>query len=142
MYDRLSQFWDRVQGSLFPQLEEELPPLTQKQQQAIAILEMIRIEQAVGRFSCWRGRPQKSRAALARTFVIRAVYNMPTTRMLIERMHSDISLRRICGWEQRSHIPDESTFSRVFAEFAESKLPKLVDDTLISNLYETWTLYI
>ena len=136
MYDRLSQFWDRVQGSLFPQLEEELPPLTQKQQQAIAILEMIRIEQAVGRFSCWRGRPQKSRAALARAFVIKAVYNMPTTRMLIERMHSDISLRRICGWEQRSHIPDESTFSRVFAEFAESKLPKLVHDTLISKLYE------
>ena len=52
MQGRLSQLWERIQGALFPQLEEEFPPLTQKQQQAIAILEMVRIEQVVGRFSC------------------------------------------------------------------------------------------
>ena len=136
MFNTLSSYWNRIQGSLFPQLEEELPPLTQKQQQAIAILEMVRIEQAVERFSSWRGRPQKSRAALARAFIVKAVYNMPTTRMLIERMHSDISLRRICGWERISEIPDESTFSRAFAEFAESELPRLVHDALVSKLYE------
>lgn len=137
MFDSLSRFWDRVQGSLFPQLEEELPPLTEKQQQLVAILEVTRIERAVAKlYTGWLGRPPKDRAALARAFVAKSVFNMTTTRALIDRLKSDISLRRICGWERRSEIPNESTFSRAFAEFAESELPKLVHDVLISKVYE------
>jgi hypothetical protein len=34
----LSQYWSKIQGSLFPYLEEELDLLTQKQQQLITIL--------------------------------------------------------------------------------------------------------
>ncbi len=45
---------------------------------------------------------------------------MPTTRMLIERLESDIKIRRICGWERKSDIPGESTFSRAFAEFSNN----------------------
>ena len=136
MFERLSYFWERIQGSLFPQLEEELCPLTEKQQQLVAILEVIRIEQHLTVLTGLVGRPPKSRSPLARAFVVKAVYNMPTTRMLIERLQSDISLRRICGWERRSEIPDESTFSRAFAEFATSELPKLVHNALISKVYE------
>jgi hypothetical protein len=40
----LSQYWANIQGSLFPWLEEELDFLTEKQQQLIAILELVRIE--------------------------------------------------------------------------------------------------
>lgn len=61
---------------------------------------------------------------------------MTTTRALIERLKSDPSLCRICGWERRSQIPEESTFSRAFTEFAISDLPKLVHNVLITTVYE------
>jgi len=136
MFKTLSRFWDRIQGSLFPELEEELGPLTEKQQQLISTLEVIRIEQYLPQYFGCVGRPQKYRSAIARAFVAKAVYNMPTTRILIDRLQSDISFRRICGWENRNKIPDESTFSRAFAEFATAELLKLVHDTLISKAYE------
>jgi hypothetical protein len=136
MFDRLSQFWNRIQGSLFPFLEEELPPLTEKQQQLVSILELVRIERFFARYFSCVGRPPKERAPIARAFVAKAVYNIPTTRMLIERLQSDFSLCRICGWERRSQIPNESTFSRAFAGFANSELPTLVHDALVQKVFE------
>lgn len=53
--------------------------------------------------------------------------------MLIERLQSDKNLRRLCGWENRKHIPSESTFSRAFAEFAQMALPTQVHDALIKK---------
>jgi DDE family transposase/transposase-like protein DUF772 len=133
----ISQYWEKIQGTLFPWLEEELPPLTKVQQQLVATLEIIRIESFLPSFcSGFRGRPEKSRIAIARAFVAKAIYNMPTTTFLIERLHSDISLRRICGWERRREIPSESVFSRAFAEFALSQLPNRVHESLIKNTYE------
>lgn len=133
----LSQYWGKIQGTLFPQLEEDLPPLTQKQQQLVSILEIIRAEKFVFPFyPGFRGRPEKSRRAILRAFVAKSVYNMPTTRMLIERLHSDSSLRRICGFEFRNEIPSESVFSRAFAEFAKTNLPNKVHESLITSYYK------
>ena len=42
---------------------------------------------------------------------------MPTTRALLDRLATDVRLRRICGWERKSAAPSESVFSRAFAEF-------------------------
>ena len=132
----ISQYWEKIQGSLFPILEENLPPLTQKQQQLVSILEVLRIEQFVFvGCSGFRGRPEKSRRAILRAFVAKAVYNMPTTRMLIERLHSDVSFRKICGFELRSEIPSESVFSRAFAEFATTELLIKVHSELIKTHY-------
>ncbi len=132
----ISQYWEKIQGTLFSYLEEELPPLTKKQQQLVAILEIIRIEEFLPT-TCggFQGRPEKSRKAIARAFVAKSVYNMPTTICLIERLHTDISLRRICGWESRREIPSESVFSRAFAEFAHSKLASRVHEFLITDSY-------
>ena len=58
-----------------------------------------------------------------RIFVAKAVLGVPTTRALIERLGVDKSLRRILGWERRSQVPSEATFSRAFAESAQSDLP-------------------
>jgi len=133
----ISQYWEKIQGTLFPQLEEDLPPLTQKQQQLISILEIIRIEEFVFPFCHgFRGRPEKSRRAILRAFAAKAVYTMPTTRMLIERLHSDSSLRRICGFEFKNEIPSESVFSRAFAEFAKTNLLNTVHASLIKNYYK------
>lgn len=44
---KISQFWEIIQGTLFPWLERELDPLTENQMKPIAILEVIQIENAL-----------------------------------------------------------------------------------------------
>jgi transposase len=135
LLDSLAQYWFNVQHQLFPFLEEEIGPLTEKQLQLIAVLDFVRIEQYLpDRYGC-EGRPAKTRAAIARSFVVKMFYNMDTTRALYERLQSDKNLRRICGWETRRHIPSESTFSRAFVEFAEIKLPSRVHEALIKKTF-------
>ncbi len=43
LHNKLAQTWLNIQGSLFPWLAEELGELTQKQQELVSTLEMIRI---------------------------------------------------------------------------------------------------
>ena len=99
----------------------------------ITILEIIRIEEFIFDHT-WIGRPLKSRNAIARAFVAKSVYNMATTRALLDRLEIDITLRRICGFENRRQLPGESTFSRAFDEFSKSQLPQRVHKTLIKEL--------
>jgi len=131
----LSQSWLRIQGSLFPWLQEELGPLTEKQQKLVMILELVRIEEHLNDYYGSMGRPPKSRAAIARAFIAKMVYNMPTTRMLLERLESDKSLRRLCGWEYRHQVPHESVFSRANSDFSESRLPERVHEAMIQTRY-------
>jgi transposase len=139
----LSQYWSKIQGTLFPQLEEELDPLTEKQQQLITILEVIRVEQFIPDYRGYEGRPQKTRSAIARSFVAKMVYNMTTTRALWERLHSDKNLRRICGWENTRQIPSEATFSRAMTDFSKTELPQRVHEALIKKTYgETETIVL
>lgn len=134
--DRLSQYWLNIQGSLFPWLQEELGELTELQQKLVMILELIRIEEFLSAAYGLPGRPPEDRTAIARAFIAKMVYNMATTRILLDRLESDKKLRRICGWEHPSEIPKEWTFSRAFAEYAESRLPERVHEALIRNSYE------
>lgn len=129
----LSQFWLTVQGGLFEWLAAELGELSPKQKQLVKILELVRIESFVPRSWRVKGRPLEDRRAIARAFVAKAVYNLGTTRQLLERLASDVSLRRLCGWERPGAIPSEATFSRAFAEFANSELPARVHEALIGQ---------
>src|SRR5207302_5507373 len=61
------------------------------------------------------------------------IYNCPTSRDLLQRLHSDGQLRQICGWKRVEDLPHESTFSRAFAEFAEMELPQFVHAALIRD---------
>ena len=122
--DSFAPYWQSIQEALFPHLEQTLGPLTAKQQQLVQTLEVIRIEQWIPPQFRAPGRPPSDRAALARAFVAKAVYDMPTTRVLLDRLDTDVALRRLCGWERRSQVPSESVFSRAFAEFARSQLPQ------------------
>lgn len=115
----LSQIWGIIQGCLFLHIEECSGPLTEKQKQLVAILEVIRIEELV-KGAGWRGRPPKNRKQLARAFVMKAFYNWDETRDLIEELRSTPNLRLLCGYESVRELPSEATFSRAFAEFAAS----------------------
>ena len=133
--ETLSQHWITIQDSLFPWLTEELGELTKKHQELATTLELLRIEKFTYSNLGFPGCPLKSRSAIARAFIAKMVYNMPTTRMLLDRLASDITLRRICGWERINDVPHESTFSRAFDEFSRTQLPQLVHETFIRTHY-------
>ena len=75
------------------------------------------------------------RPALARAFVAKAVFNFPTTRLLIEMLSADKTLRRLCGWQRAGEVPGEATFSRAFAEFSTSALPSRLHEALIQDTH-------
>jgi hypothetical protein len=41
----------------------------------------------------------------------------------------------LCGWSRPSEVPSEATFSRAFAEFAESELPSRLHEALIEQTH-------
>ena len=125
--------WINRQRSLLPGLDEELDPLTAKLEHLIIILDTLGLEAFVAPPSRGRGRPPDDRPAIARSFVAKAVLTIPTTSALIERLQIDRALRRICGWERRSEVPSEATFSRAFAEFAAQGLPERVHEQLVRH---------
>lgn len=45
----------------------------------------------------------------------------------------DRALKRICGFSMWKRLPDESCFSRVFAEFAQAKLAERVHEALVKE---------
>jgi hypothetical protein len=133
--DSLSSYWEKFQGELFPFLEETVGFLTESHKALVTVVDMTRLEAFLPHWHGLPGRPLAERAALARAFVAKAVLNLPTTRTLIERVEADKTLRRLCGWSRPSEVPSESTFSRAFAEFAESELPSRVHEALIRRTH-------
>lgn len=131
----LSEIWSQVQENLLPFLEEVLDePLTDKLRQLVSILEVVRIEEYVRpRHWQWMGRTRRERGPIARAFVVKAVYNLPTTALLLEMLRNQPNLRRICGWQRSSQIPSISTFSRAFAEFARDGLGDKVHQSLVAK---------
>lgn len=126
----LLQRWSVIQEELIPGLGLEVEGLTPKLEKLIHTLEWARIEEFV---PAWHGigRPPKDRSALANGFVAKAVLGLTTTVALIDRLTVDRALRRICGFPRWKKLPDEATFSRAFAEFAEGRLAERVHQALI-----------
>jgi hypothetical protein len=137
--ETLSRFWLTIQGTLFPWLEQELGELSEKQKQLVSIFELLQVEKYLESLPARVGRPREDRGALARSFVAKAVYNVGTTRQMLERLASDARLRRLCGWERASQIPSEATFSRAFGEFSASQLPARVHEAVLAK-HEGWRL--
>jgi len=99
----LSQTWFTIQSSLFPWLAEELGELTAKQQELVTTLEMIRVEEFILSSHGYPGRRPEDRVAIARAFVAKMVYNMPTTRALLDRLDSSLPTH--------THLVKEKMFS-------------------------------
>src|ERR1700722_10596235 len=107
--DAMKARWNHIQGSLFPWLREEVDPITEALGRLVTTLDVIGLEAFVPEPPRGPGRPPEDRRAL------------------------DKSLRRILGWERRSQVPSEATFSRAFAEFARSDLPDKMHAALIAR---------
>lgn len=127
------QRWQIIQHELMPELRNALGALTPKLERVVHTLEWVRIEEFVR--STWGGcgRPEHDRGMLANAFVAKAVLGLSTTVGLIERLTMDRALKRICGFPMWKKLPDESTFSRAFAEFAEAGLAERTHTALIKE---------
>ena len=133
----LSHHWHKIQTFLFPKLEEELGSMTSKHHQLITIIELARVEDIINPRYHRIGRPLEDRKNIAHAYIAKAIYNLPTTASIIERLHSDPKMRQICGWSSKYDIPSESTFSRAFAEFAETSLATRAHELFIKAHHST-----
>jgi hypothetical protein len=107
-------------------------PLTEKLKQFIRIAEIVRIEQHVPSPAFQHmGRKQINRQWMARAFLAKSVYDLPSTDLLIEMLQLQPTLRRLCGFERQADIPSAATFSRAFEEFAVIGLVDKVHASLI-----------
>lgn len=133
----LSNLFNAFQTVLFPILEEQYSnELTDKEQQFIRVAEVCAFEKYLELYTKnLMGRPKTERLAIISAFVAKAVYNIPTTKHLIENLKRNSVLRRLCGWEAQNQIPSESTFSRAFAEFANSALPSKIHEAMVKTYY-------
>lgn len=131
----LSDYWNQFQAPLFPFLETSLKEaLTVKLQLLVRVLDMVRIERYIpSSYDQNMGRTRLDRRAIARAFIAKAVYDVSTTEMLIEKLELQPSLRSLCGFERRQDIPSSATFSRAFAEFAKLKLGDKIHEALVQE---------
>jgi hypothetical protein len=127
----LTPFHRLLQTVLFPAIEVQLGPLSESHRQLVRILALVEVESLVMPSTRGVGRPARHRRAIARAFVAKAVFNLATTRQLLDRLLADDLLRRLCGWESAAELLHESQFSRAFAEFAASQLPQRMHAALI-----------
>ena len=135
----VSRLMGNLQRTLFPHLEEcWCGPLSEKERRLVSILEIVQVEKHVPKSASrqWLGRKLRERESIARSFVAKAVYGHPFTRTTIEGLHGTPNLRLICGFARKSDIPSEATFSRSFAEFAESGLGERVHDALVERCFK------
>ena len=135
MDSRIMCYWRNLQQSLFPKLEDELGPQTEKHGLVMVILDLVDPAKAL-RPSASMGRPQACRVALACAFIAKAVLNFSTTEALIDRLHCDKVLRRLCGFEPWKKLPSKGTFSNAFREFADSELASKLHEVLVAKSYE------
>jgi hypothetical protein len=78
-----------------------------------------------------RGRPQKSRIAICKSYIASQVMNLSTHVEIRNRLLSDVNLRKICGYTNRESIPSTSVLSRVFAQFAHENIGQHIHDEMI-----------
>src|SRR5271157_2682665 len=131
--DAMKWRWSYIQGYLFPSMREDIDPITEALGRLVTTLDVIGLEAFVPEPPRGPGRPPEDRRALARAYVAKAMLGTPTTTALIERLDVDKPLRHILGWERRSQVPSEATFSRAFAEFAQGDLPARMHAALIER---------
>ena len=140
----LSKIWTKVlnlENSLFPILKEEmrLSELSKKEQKLISILDFAEIEKNITVVSVTN--TPKDREEIARAFISKSVYNIQTTRDLIDRLHYDRTLRILCGWRYENDIPSESKFSRVFKELSEKEIAQKTHEKFVKQYLSDKTFF-
>ena len=88
----LPKLYFTMERYLFPLLEEELGELTAKMREFLRIVEVVRPSRFITSALRWcgLGRPMKDREKMLRAFFLKAVYDFPTTKALIENLKTNL----------------------------------------------------
>jgi len=89
--NKLSHTWEHIQSFLFPLIWDKLGTLTAKQKRLVSVLECTKLEEPLPYAGLFPGRPPGERIAIARAFITKMVYDMATTRILLDRLETDLS---------------------------------------------------
>lgn len=129
----LSQHWFQIQETLFPALQEHWGMLGSNHERLVSIIEISDVSRFIRRIypGSSGGRPWSDRVEIAIAFLAKHVFNLSTTRALLDRLQCDVMLRRLCGWERKDQIPSEATFSRTFQEFADMNVMNKLLEALV-----------
>ena len=138
---KLSNMWSKIlnlENCLFPEIKEQFGVLSTKEKKLIRILDFAQIENNITVVTITN--TPKERVEIARSMISKSVYNIQTTRDMIDRLHSDRVLRVLCGWRYKRDIPSEAKFSRVFKELSDLKIAqktheKFVEEYLSDTLF-------
>ena len=140
---KLSKMWNKIlnlENGLFPELQEQLGTLSTKEEKLIRILDFAQIENNITVVKVTN--TPRDREEIARAMIAKHVYNMQTTRDLIDRLKSDRVLRVLCGWRYKSDIPSEYKFSRVFKELSDLKIAEKTHEKFVAEyLSDTVFMY-
>ena len=113
----LPKLYFTMETYLFPLLEEELCELTAKMKEFLRIVEMIKPSRFITSTLRWSGlgRPMKDREKMLRAFFLKAVYDFPTTKGLIENLKTN----RVYAGFAVGNIEEKSHPKRHFQERSE-----------------------
>ena len=79
------------------------------------------------------GRPRYDDVPIFRAILAKHIYQIDKNNRLRQRLLSDSSLRKICGFTK---VPSEATFSRRLEEFAKTNLPEATLAPLVRKYHE------
>lgn len=138
MTPKLTQYWHSIQSCLFPDFESQIGLTTNKHHEIMVVLDMLEFERYIydPALPSHRGRPTSSRVAIAKAFTAKSVMNLPSTEALLDRLKSDIVLRRICGFNSIHEVPSRGTFSNAFKEYSENGLLEKIHQHKIKDHYD------
>ena len=85
-----------IQTQLFPSLEQELDPLSEKEREFVQVVSLLDLPNHMRQYR-WHGfgRKKKSRISIAKAFVAKSVYKFETTDILIEYLNGCKNIRCI-----------------------------------------------
>jgi hypothetical protein len=131
----IRQYWQLCQHRLFPVLEERLGTLSENYRVLAAALAYLGDAGIAAARSKRRGRRAHDRLSILRAMLAQSFLNLVSTRQLLEQLHHDAALRQLCGWNSSQHVPSESVFSRVWAEWSGSEWVAQLQAGVIAEVY-------
>ena len=131
----ITYFTHQYQCQLFDSIEYAVgESLSDKLKELVLIWDQLDFPRFIrSPYSQLRGRRECDRRSIARAFVAKSFYNLPTTEALVELLNNHRTLRMLCGFENCRQVPSPATFSRAFAEFAKLSLGDKMHQFLVGE---------
>jgi len=82
------------------------------------------------------GRPSHSRLCILKLFLLKSALNVSENKMMRDILLGNTEFRKLCGWDEVHDVPSESTFSRVFRDFAQMNIAENIHEYLVKTAFK------